>query len=156
MTNFVKDFRLHVILTRVRDSAMSRSYAHFWSFYSWDHSSRHELVLWAGFQLRKVNFCDRDCTGNIAIVRKLRAVLCCIPMFWGDDAFGHAQRVFSYFRRHAWPQVLLGLYARDVCTEYHQENFEPDVLLDSIVSPGWTYCPCKVSFILPSKTFFLS
>jgi hypothetical protein len=36
--------------------------------------------------------------------------------------------------------------------EYHQENFASDVPLDSILSPGCTYCPCKGFFILPSKT----
>ncbi len=41
--SLVKNFWLHVILTRIWDSAMSRSYAHFWSLFSWDHSSRHEL-----------------------------------------------------------------------------------------------------------------
>ncbi len=32
-------------MTRHRDSAMSRSYARFWSFYSWGLSSRHEPDL---------------------------------------------------------------------------------------------------------------
>ena len=68
----------------------------FLSLYSWDHSSRHELVLWAGFQSRTVNFCDRDCIGNIAIVHKLRAVPYRSPMFLDDDAFGHSQRMFSF------------------------------------------------------------
>ena len=53
-------------------------------------------TLWAGFQSRTVNFCDRDCIGNIAIVRKLRAVPYRSPMFLDDDAFGHAQRMFSF------------------------------------------------------------
>ena len=41
----VKRFWLRVNSTRIWDSAMSRSYAHFWSFCSWGHSSRHELDL---------------------------------------------------------------------------------------------------------------
>ncbi len=41
--SLVKNFWSYVILRCIRDSAMSRSYAHFWSLYSWDHSLNHEL-----------------------------------------------------------------------------------------------------------------
>ena len=36
-------FWLHVILMHIWDLVMSQSYAHFWSFYSWDYSSHHRL-----------------------------------------------------------------------------------------------------------------
>ena len=93
MTNLSINFLILRHMTRIWDSAMSRSYAHFWSLYSWDHSSRHELDPVSRIPVANGQFLRSDCTGNIAIVRKLRAVPYCVLMLWGDDAFIHTQRM---------------------------------------------------------------
>ena len=82
------------MLMGIWGSAMSQSDAHFWSFYSWGHSLRHELDPVSIIQSRAVNFCDCDCIGNNAIVCRFRAVRFRIPMFLSVDAFGQAQRMF--------------------------------------------------------------
>ena len=135
---------------RIRDSAMSRSYAHFCSFYSRGHSSRHELDHVSIIQSRAVNFCNCDRIGNIAIGVVLHSYVfkrwrvrtspTHVPVTWES-------RVTS--------SLKLGQYARDVIKELHQDTNVPDVPLDSFVSPGSTYCPCKCFFILPSKILFL-
>ena len=78
----VMKFWLNVILTCIRDSAMSWSYALFWSFCSWDHSSHNGLDPVSSVFCER-SFCyNRNCTSNITIEPQLRAVPYCISMFW--------------------------------------------------------------------------
>ena len=49
----------------------------------------------------------------------------------------------------------LGITRVTSTKKIHHELHVRDVPLDSIVSPGQTYCPCIGFFIIPSKTLFL-
>ncbi len=146
----------YIILMRIQDLAMSQSDAHFWRFYSWGHRSHYGLDHVSSVSCKR-SFCyNHDPTGNIAIVRKLRAVPYCVPMFWAITC-SHMLKACS--RDLGVSCNLKSCWGNTHVT--YTKNFIgklilPDVPLDSIVSPGWTYCPCKGFFILPSKTLFLS
>ena len=101
----VMKFWLHVILTCIRDSAMSQSYAHFWSLYSWDQSSHHRLdpvsisLLQAVFLLRSWSHRQyRDCAQSTGCAE-------CVPMFLGYYVLAYAQGMFPWLGSLALPQV---------------------------------------------------
>ena len=101
----VMEFWLHFILMRIQDLAMSRSYAHFWSFYSWDHSLHHGPDPVSISPVESGQFLRSRSHRQYRDRRKLQSVPYRDPMFLGYNALTHAQRMFPWLGSFAWPQV---------------------------------------------------